>query len=148
MADDDSIQIILNKTEDFEEIRKLSLESGLEDGKFDNIVCAFGQFVDDELVGCAAMKLVDGTHSVEWLAVKEEHRGKGLGRSLVDAVAAEAKKSGACKLWALARAPDFFLTIGFFISSPEESPGPTFKGCISCSQYNVSCFPRIVVRAL
>jgi N-acetylglutamate synthase-like GNAT family acetyltransferase len=148
MADDDSIQMTLKKTDDFEAIRKLALESGLEDGKFDNIVSAFGQFIDDELVGCAAMKLVDGTHSVEWLAVKEEHRRKGLGQSLVDAVAAEAKKSGARRLWALARAPDFFLTIGFSISPPEESPGPTFKGCMKCSQYNVSCFPRIVVRTL
>jgi N-acetylglutamate synthase-like GNAT family acetyltransferase len=148
MADDESMPMILRKTEDFEAIRKLALESGLEDGRFDNIVCAFALFIEDEIVGCAAMKVVDDTYSVEWLAVKEEPRGKGLGKSLVDAVAGEAEKSGAHKLWALARAPDFFLSVGFSMSSQEESPGPSFEGCRKCHQYNVSCFPRIVVKAL
>ncbi len=148
MAADCLEPAILRKTDDFNGIRMLALESGLEDGTFDNIVCAFGYFIENRLVGCVAMKLVEGTCSVEWLAVKKEHRGRGLGKSLVSKVAREAKKTGAKNLWALARAPDFFLSIGFTMSSPEESPGPTFDGCRKCRQYNVTCFPRIVVSAL
>ncbi|MDH3365992.1 MAG: GNAT family N-acetyltransferase [Thermoplasmata archaeon] len=148
MHSTDSKSTILRKTDNFEAIRRLSLESGLEDGEFENIVCAYGYFIDGEIVGCVAMKRVDDAHSVEWLAVKEEQRGKGLGQSLVAAVAVEAERSGARELWALARVPEFFLRIGFMISSPEESPGPTFEGCGKCGQYKISCFPKVVVKVL
>lgn len=139
---------VLRRTEDHEAVRRLALDSGLEDGEFDKVVCAYGYFIDDELVGCAAMKRSEGTYSVEWLAVREQDRGRGLGRLLVEKVAADAKEDGAEELWALARAPDFFLRIGFTLCSQEDSPGPTFEVCKKCSQFNITCLPKIVMKAL
>lgn len=139
---------VLRRTEDYEAVRRLAVGSGLEDGEFDKIVCAYGYFIDDELVGCAAMKRSEDTYSVEWLAVREQDRGRGLGRLLVEKVAADAKENGAEELWALARAPEFFLSIGFTLSSLENSPGPTFEVCRKCSQFNIMCFPKIVMKAL
>lgn len=138
----------LRSTRDFEAIRSLSLRSGLEDGKFEDIAVAFGCYSGDRLIGCAAMKRVGGTYSIEWLAVDESHRRSGLGRMMVEKVASEARRQGATHLWALARAPDFFLRIGFTKSAPEDSPGPSLAGCLKCDQYGVTCSPEIVVMEL
>lgn len=138
----------LSETDDYEAIRALAMRSGLEDGNFEHIVVAYGFFKADELVACAALRRIGDTFSVEWLSVDEQHRKTGIGRTLVDRVAAEAKALGATRLWALARAPDFFEHIGFRRSSLEASPGPTFAGCVKCPQYEVTCFPKIVVKDL
>ena len=135
-------------THDFEAMRSLALRAGLEDGNFEGVVTAFGCFRDGALIGCAALKCADETYTVEWLAVDEPYRRTGIGKAMVDRVAAEARSRGARQLWALARAPAFFERIGFRVSPPEESPGPTFAGCLKCTQYGVSCFPKIVVRDL
>lgn len=132
-------------TEDHGTIRRLALEAGLEDGTFDDIVRAYGYFVNDEMAGTIAVKRVGDVFSAEWLSVRSDLRGKGIGKDLVRTVAEHARGAGARRLWALARAPDFFLRIGFTLSSPEESPGPTFASCARCGQYNRSCFPKIVV---
>jgi amino-acid N-acetyltransferase len=136
----------LKKTDDFEAIRKLALASGLEDGTFENIVAAFGYYIGEELMGCVALKRDGDRHSVEWLSVAESLRHKGIGSILVANVEAEARMRGAEKLWALARAPQFFEKIGFRITTPEESGGPTMSNCLLCSQYQKSCFPAIVVK--
>lgn len=138
----------LRRTRDYEAIRKLALASGLEDGTFENIVSAFGYYLGDELAGCVALKR-DGTRfSVEWLAVAEKLRRKGLGSLLVGAVEAEARMMGADRLWALARAPRFFERIGYRTSTMEEAGGPAMSNCLLCQQYQKSCFPAVVVKAL
>lgn len=138
----------LRRTEDFAAIRALALSSGLEDGTFESVVTAYGFFLGDELVGCAALKK-DGTRfAVEWLAVKEGMRGKGLGAMLVGRIEIEARARGADRLWALARAPDFFEKIGYIRVGAHESGGPTLTNCMLCSQYQRNCFPAIVAKKL
>ena len=132
-------------TDDHDTIRRLALEAGLEDGTFENIDRAYGYFVGDEMAGTVAVKRVGDVFSAEWLSVRSDLRGQGIGATLVRKAVEHAKERGAKRLWALARAPDFFLRIGFSLSAPEDSPGPTFAGCSKCNQYNRSCFPKIVV---
>jgi len=138
----------LRPTTDLEAVRKLALSAGLEDGTFDGLVRVYGLFDEDEVVACVALKRSGNVFSVEWLAVEKDLRGRGIGRKLVTRVADDARSLGASDLWALARAPDFFLRIGFKLSSDEESPGPTYGVCTKCKQYKHTCHPRIVVLAL
>lgn len=110
---------MLRETDDFEDIRALALASGLED-----IVVAYGCYISGEMVGCVALKM-DGTrHSIDWLAVTVGLRRMGLDRISVTRVEAEARRSGANRIWALARAPRFFEGIGFRAAGPGESGGP------------------------
>jgi N-acetylglutamate synthase-like GNAT family acetyltransferase len=83
---------------------------------------------------------------VEWLAVSEPLRGQGYGARLVVEVEREARESGAERLWALARAPDFFKKIGFRLAHEGEKGGPTLNNCIRCPQYKQNCEPAIVVK--
>jgi len=137
----------LRKTDDFEGIRQFSLNAGLEDGTFENIIAAYGYFVNEELMGCVALKKDRDWYAVEWLAVADGLRRKGLGSMLVRRVESEAKMRGAERIWALARAPRFFEKLGFRQSSPSDRPeGPTLCNCLLCRQYQQSCFPAIMVK--
>lgn len=138
----------LRRTRDYEAVRRLALGSGLEDGPFTGVVAAFGFYSGDSLVGCAALKQTDTTFCVEWLAVSEELRGQGCGTRLVAEVEREARARGAEKLWALARAPDFFKKIGFRMAKAGDEGGPTFGNCIRCPQYMKTCKPAILVKHL
>jgi N-acetylglutamate synthase-like GNAT family acetyltransferase len=135
-------------TTDYDGIRRLALAAGLEDGSFENVIRSYGIYEGEELRASVALKRVSDVFSVEWLAVCEGMRHRGIGRRLVTRVADDAKSLGARDLWALARAPEFFLRIGFRLCSEEESPGPTYSGCAECPQYRSSCHPRIVVLRL
>ncbi len=124
------------------------MSAGLEDGAFEGMVTAYGLFDEDKIVASVALKRSEDVFSVEWLAVEEGLRKHGVGRRLVSKVADDARALGASDLWALARAPEFFLKIGFKLSSEDESPGPTHAACSKCRQYKRTCHPRIVVLAL
>ncbi len=136
----------IRKTDDFASIRELALKSGLEEGTFENVAAAYGYYVGDRLVGCAALKIEGQRYSVEWLAVSEELRGMGIGAMLVSRVESEARMMGAGRLWALARAPRFFERVGFRKSSVEEAGGPSMSNCLLCKQYGQDCFPAVVVK--
>ena len=138
----------LRKTDDYEAVKSLALRSGLEDGTFENVVTAYGYYIGNDLMGCAALKQEGGRYAVEWLAVSEDLRRKGVGRMLVAAVEAEARMRGAERIWALARAPRFFEGIGFRVTTSGESGEPMMSNCMLCSQYQRSCFPAIVVKDL
>lgn len=148
MADPRSDDIELRSTDDFDGIRKLALESGLEDGPFEGIVAAFGLFSGEELVGCAALKQVSDRYSIEWLAVSDRMRNRGLGSRLIRRIEEEARSRGARVLWALARAPGFFQAIGFRLARADETGGPTLVNCANCAQFGKSCNPAIVLRFL
>ena len=96
------------ETTDFSSMRRLALSSGLEEGAYSGFVRAYGFYDGSELVACAGLKEQSGVFSLECVAVKEAFRCRGLGRRLVESLEDDARKRGARKLWALARAPAFF----------------------------------------
>ena len=138
----------LRITNDYEAIRRLALASGLEDGTFQRTVVAFGYYLFDDLVGCATLRKDGEMYSVDWLAVAEHMRGKGLGSGLVDVIAREAGEREANRLWALARAPEFFEKIGFRRTVENDGIGPVLANCLVCPQYHKSCFPAIMLKDL
>jgi N-acetylglutamate synthase-like GNAT family acetyltransferase len=138
----------IRPTKDYEAIRRLALASGLEDGTFQRTVAAFGYYLFDDLVGCASLNRDGERYIVDWLAVAERMRGKGLGDGLVGMIAKEAKRRGANRLWALARAPEFFEKIGFRRSVVDDGIGPVLDNCLVCRQYQKSCFPAVMIRDL
>ncbi len=147
---DDEIggQPVIRKTDDFETMRRLALDAGLEDGTFENIISAVGFFIGNQMMGTVALKKDGDRYSIEWLSVSEPLRGKGIGGMLVSRIESEAKARGASTLWALARAPKFFQKIGFKVASRDEAGGPSMNNCLLCKQFQKNCFPAIVSKAL
>jgi len=148
MDHDVGTDLEFRRTRDYEAVRRLALGSGLEDGPFADVVAAFGLFSGDELVGCAALKQTDYLFCVEWVAVSESLRGRGLGSRLIAEVEQEARLRGAERLWALARAPGFFQKTGFRMAGKDDLGGPTLNNCMRCPQYMKNCSPAIMVKSL
>lgn len=135
-------------TTDSRSMKALALKSGLEDGAYDKFVVAYGYYVGEDLIGCAGLKIRDTTFTVECLAIAEEFRRKGLGRALVALLEREAKNRGAHEIWAVARSPEFFETIGYTKMDSQDSCGPSLEGCMSCQQYQRTCKPAVVMKRL
>ncbi|MFW6202549.1 MAG: GNAT family N-acetyltransferase [Gemmatimonadota bacterium] len=66
------------------------------------------------MVGCVALRVHTATlGEVCAVAVSRECRGRGLGRTLVEAAVSEAAALGLRRVFALTRRPGFFRALGF-----------------------------------
>lgn len=148
MTDIISGRLTLRETDEFDRIRALAVSSGLEDGLFEHVAEAYGIYDGSELVGCAALKIEGPRHSVEWLAVRDGLRLKGLGTRLVREVESSAKRRGAKRLWAVARAPAFFRHIGYSEASDDDLERPPMASCRACRQFGKTCHPEMMVKDL
>ena len=96
------------------------------------------------IVGCGSLK-VYSAHLAELagLAVHPTAQGTGVGRALVEALIAEARKSGISEILALTRKPAFFLKLGFLPSDKEHFPLKVWSDCARCPRQN--CCDEVAV---
>ncbi len=138
------------RIDDYGAVKELAIRAGLDvaDKPIDDIVAAFGYFVDGTLMGSAALEFEEGNHFLEWVAVDSSVRLRGIGASLVGMVEDEAMSRGMTELWAKARIPDFYRRIGYRILSKDERGLKTLDGCRGCPERNKTCHPAIIVKNL
>lgn len=75
------------------------------------------------VLGCVGLEIYGGSALMRSLAVKPEHRGKGYGTKLTDAITEYAKKRGVTTLVLLtSTAETFFLKLGFMRVERETVP--------------------------
>lgn len=98
--------------------------------------------------GCVALHIdmVD-LAEVRSLVVREDLRGKGVGRLLVNAVLEEARGLDIARVYALTRQPDFFARNGFYEVDRSELPWKVFKDCMRCRLYS-ECDEVAMIRDL
>jgi len=89
--------------------------------------------LDDEVVGCCAMKVLwEDLAEIKSLAVEETQFGKGIGRGLVAGCMEKAKKLGLEKVFTLTLEPDFFAKLGFVNVQKESLPMKVWSDCAEC----------------
>jgi amino-acid N-acetyltransferase len=94
----------------------------------------FYVYADDHGVGgCVALHIdmVD-LAEVRSLVVREDLRGQGVGKKLLEAVVAEARTLDIARVYALTRQPGFFENSGFWVVDKSELPYKVFKDCMRC----------------
>jgi N-acetylglutamate synthase-like GNAT family acetyltransferase len=138
------------RTNDYRAVKALAIRAGLDvtDKSVDDIVAAFGFYIDGRLMGAAALEREDDLLFLEWVAVDSSVRMRGVGASLVAMIESEARTRGMSKLWAKARIPEFYRRIGFEVLDADEEAPKTLDECIGCPELGTSCYPAIVVRDL
>ena len=70
--------------------------------------------LDGKVAGCCAMEIIwSDLAEIKSLAVREDLRGKGTGRKIVEAAIKKASDLGVLRVFALTLEPDFFVKLGF-----------------------------------
>ncbi len=100
------------------------------------------------IVGCAGLRLYSPRLAeVCGLAVAERCHGQGLGRSLVEAVVAEAGQLGIRRVFALTLQEGFFQRQGFRIEPIATLPEKIAADCAGCAR-RTTCREIAVIRDL
>ena len=88
------------------------------------------------LIGCAALHVVwNGLGEIRSLAVAEEARNSGVGRSLVEFCLHEARELDIQQIFVLTRETRFFEKFGFRKYPKEDLPQKIWKDCIHCPKF-------------
>lgn len=86
-----------------------------------------------ELLACGALKEYSpSVAEVAAIAVARKAHGNGLGRAIVSAVEALARKRGIYDVFALTLQPDFFGNIGYLRVDRARYPEKIRRDCLTC----------------
>ncbi|CCQ32608.1 phospholipiddiacylglycerol acyltransferase protein [Halorhabdus tiamatea SARL4B] len=110
-------------------VEEQGVDPAIEIDEHEDTATHFVAYADDEPVGATRLREPeDGIGKVERLAVLGFHRGQGLGRQLMDAVEAEARREGLERLTlhGQVRVVEFYEHLGYEQESDEfEEAGIT-----------------------
>lgn len=95
--------------------------------------------VEDEaggLMGCCALSICwEDLAEIRSLAVAEDRRGQGLGRTLVTACLDEARELGLSRVFALTYEVGFFGHMGFAQVEKNDLPQKVWTDCLNCPKF-------------
>jgi amino-acid N-acetyltransferase len=98
------------------------------------------------LLACGALKEYSpSVAEVAAIAVAKEAHGRGLGRAIVGAVEALARKRGIYDVFALTLQPEFFAAIGYVRVDRARYPEKIRRDCLGCARRfacNEICFAK------
>lgn len=92
---------------------------------------------DGKVAACGALEIfTDDLGEVRSLVVDDAFKGRGLGKALVERLAAEARAIGLKRLMALTYVPEFFHKLGFRTVPKETLPEKVWSVCVKCYKFN------------
>ena len=95
---------------------------------------------ETQIIGVCAMNIIwENLAEIRSLYVDEKHRGKGIGRKLVEACVSEAITLGLFKVFTLTYKKDFFVQLGFKEIDRSLLPEKIWSDCFRCSKYPDYC---------
>jgi len=90
----------------------------------------------DYIVGVCAMHICwENLAEVRSLIVKEELRGKGVGRKLVEVSISESRTLGICDIFVLTYQIEFFKKLGFIVVDKSILPQKIWADCLKCMKF-------------
>ncbi|MDY3013601.1 MAG: GNAT family N-acetyltransferase [Evtepia sp.] len=99
-----------------------------------------------DLLAAATLQKRSGYFVLAHLAVCEPWRGRGLGKILLALAEEEAKARGAQEIWLVGKVPEFYAQYQWETVPREEAPA--ISRCLTCDQFQASCFPSIMKKRL
>ena len=95
----------------------------------------------ETLLGAATVSRRFRRLVLDYLAVKPEARGLGLGKALTEKCICYARQLGETALWIAAREPDFYQKLG----AKETEDDALLEDCRRCPDYQKDCQPKELV---
>jgi amino-acid N-acetyltransferase len=102
----------------------------------------------DDLLGCGALHFYSPTiGEIRSLAVHERAKTHGVGRRLIQALAAEAEQYELDAIFAFTYVVEFFQKVGFHVVERGVLPLKAWKDCLRCPKFQ-ACDEIAVLRVL
>ena len=92
---------------------------------------------NENIIGAVSISIYKGKSFIEALAVDKKYRNRGYGKSLIEKAIGELEKP----VYIISKVDEFYLKNGFVYSNEELID----KECKACNEYNITCFPKVVV---
>lgn len=108
----------------------------------------WGAYEGDQMVGTVSLGASEGRPIVQTIAVASAWRDRGIGSHLLAALEEEALRRGVTTIWATARAPDFFLRMGYQAVPGGAERDELLADCRGCAQLGTTCSPEAVRKTL
>lgn len=91
---------------------------------------------EGEVLGCGGLHVLwEDLVEVVSLAVRENHRGKGIGRKILGSLLDKDRGMGTERVFALTYRPTFFRESGFVSIDKEALPHKVWRDCIHCPKF-------------
>jgi len=95
---------------------------------------------EDNVIGCCALSIIwENLAEIRSLVVAAPHRGKRLGRKLVEVCLSEAVTLGIYKVYTLTEQTGFFSHLGFVEEDMETLNQKIFLDCLNCPRFPDHC---------
>jgi len=93
-----------------------------------------------KIVGVSSLRIVwEDLAEIRSLAVLEEYRGKGIGKTLIKECLKEAKELGIKKIFVLTKKPAYFESFNFKRVDKADLPFKVWMDCLRCPKYPDHC---------
>ncbi|HDI46080.1 MAG TPA: N-acetyltransferase [Candidatus Omnitrophica bacterium] len=91
---------------------------------------------NNQIEGCIALHIVwEDLAEIKSLVVRQEKRGQGLGKKLVERAIQEAREYKIKKIFVLTYIPEYFLKFGFIPIDKSQLPHKIWSECINCPKF-------------
>lgn len=104
---------------------------------FGTNIRTFALIENEKIIGAVSISIYKCKSFIEALAVDKKYRNKGYGKLLVEKAIEKLKKP----VYTISKVDEFYLKNGFVYSNEDLID----KECKTCSEYNITCFPKVVV---
>jgi amino-acid N-acetyltransferase len=92
--------------------------------------------VRGRIIGCGALTIEwDNLAEIKSVAVAGPYQKRGIGRRIVRACLAEARRLGIDKVFALTLRPTFFEAMGFRQVERDSLPHKVWSDCVNCPRF-------------
>lgn len=116
-------------------------ENGLEFNEdrsyFGDDVKSFVILKNKEIIGAVSISNYKQKSFIDALAVKKVYRKKGYGKLLLEKAIQELRKP----IYIISKSNEFFLKNGFTYNNENLIDA----GCKTCEEYEVTCFPKVMI---
>lgn len=91
---------------------------------------------DGVIIGCCSLHFTwEDLGEVRSLAVKEEFKGKGVGKRLLEFCLQEAEELGIRRVFVLTSIPGYFQKFGFAKVDKSQLPHKIWADCLNCPKF-------------
>lgn len=141
------VEYTISTTDEYDRLVEMFIRHDLE-FSFDEplptdlVQCWKAEDKNGKLISGCVLAMRGGEYIIDGISTEPEYRKEKIGGKLLKLALDEVRKKGGERVYLVAKAPGFFQKHGFM--PIPASDVPLLFDCLSCPQFQKSCFPEVM----